>query len=783
MTGVDTLTSDMHLNLTDALSPITLRDHQVAACEALSQHFGDRRERAGMVVMPTGGGKTAVATRWLLEHHVRKGGRVLWLAHRRSLLRQAFRTFRWLGNAAHPKEKLGLIAISSEDCTWSMVARDHDIVFASMQSAVRANNMDFIETFLHDSRRGVFVVVDEAHHSPAPGYARLLRHLKRKRRCKLLGLTATPVRGDEADQRALALLFDEWIVYQVNRQRLIDANVLAVPSFETVKTRIELERQLTPEDIKFLVQFGEFGPAFLARLAKNAPRNKLIVQQYLKSKDRYGPTIVFAADAAHCVTLAEEFRRAGVDADYVTYARKDAQAVIGRYQEQKKPDVLVNVEMLTEGFDAPHTRTVFIARPTRSEVLLTQMVGRALRGTKANGNEIAYLVTFLDTWSQFNVLDPEYVLGDGQDRDDSPKQYAPSTSVSIPIDLVREAYRLISIAYTAHLEGVFQCLPHGWYIWWDTFEDDHQQRTVMVFENQREGFESLLAELAKGAKIPDDVSEDYARNLIRRHFADVPDPLPRWADVKMLLDAKRKGCEIHRYTFDDKRRFDPKVLAKQVFEQQMSPQKMQQFLQETWQQVPACGYVYRDNFHAFLEDVTREVTLLITPPPPPVEPEVEQLVPTKTPRPWGGKGLGYDLGAIRDAVLAVKQNFPNGTPTLGDVRWMDRCSKRYFGFCRFSDNSIRINPALNSPDVPRFVLEFLMYHELLHAAMPYAGHNPEFRDRERRFVPSPEAVSEASRRGIKAANTTGAWRARADGFFDTFQKRWLLGHPGTTAAM
>jgi hypothetical protein len=355
--------------------------------------------------------------------------------------------------------------------------------------------------------------------------------------------------------------------------------------------------------------------------------------------------------------------------------------------------------------------------------------------------------------------------------------------VSIPIDLVREAYRLISIAYTAHLEGVFQCLPHGWFIWWDTFEDDHQQRTVMIFENQREGFEAMLAELGDPANIPEDVSEDYARDLIRRHFADVPDPLPRWADVKTLLDAKRKGCEIHRYTFDEKRRFDPKVLAKQVFEQQMPPLAIQQFLQETWNQVPACGYVYRDNFHAFLEDVSREVTLLITPPPPPVEPEVEQLVPATTPRPWDDGEPGFNLASLRDTVLAVKQHFPNGTPKLGDLRWMDRCSKQEFGFCRYQDAGISINPTLNSPDVPRFVMEYLMYHELLHAAMPYAGHNPEFRARERLFVPSPEAMDEALRSGIKPATTTGTWRARADGFLDTFQKRWIIGKPGAKMLM
>ncbi len=782
MTTTKTWIPDVQLRLTDALSPITLRDHQVAACEALSRHFVDRGKQAGVVVMPTGGGKTAVGTDWLLKHHVRNGGRVRWLAHRRSLLRQAFRTFRWLGNAAYPKKNLGLIAISSDDCSWSMVTQKHDVVFSSMQSAVRVDNMDFVETFIDDSEHGVFVVVDEAHHAPAPGYARLLRRLK-ERNCKLLGLTATPVRGDEEDQERLAALFDESIVYQINRQRLIDDNVLAVPSFETVKTRIEVEREFTAADYKHMERFGEFGPAVLNRLAKNAPRNKLIVQQYLKNKDRYGPTIVFAADTLHCTTLAEEFKKAGVNADYVTYDRSDAQAVISRYQEKRQPDVLVNVEMLTEGFDAPHTRTVFIARPTRSEVLLTQMVGRALRGTKANGNEMAYLVTFLDTWNQFNVLDPEYVLGDGQDSMGRDTEAEPTTRVSIPIDLVREAYRLVSISHTAHLEGVFQCLPHGWFIWWDTFEDDQQQRTVMIFENQREGFEAMLADIGDPGKIPEDVSEDYARDLIRRYFANVPDPLPRWADVKALLDAKRKGCETHRYTFDEKRRFDPKVLAKHVFEQQMSPLAIQQLLLETWKQVPACGFVYRDNFHAFLEDVTREVTDLITPAPAPVEPEIERLVPTSTPRAWGDGQPGYNLVTLRDAVLAARQHFPNGTPKLGDLRWMNRISKRMFGFCRYSDGSISINPTLNSPDMPRFAMEFLMYHELLHADMPYAGHNPDFKARERLFVPSPEALDEALRSGIKPATTTGTWRARADGFLDTFQKRWVIGKPGLTMSL
>lgn len=778
MTNATNFVPDVRLNLTDALTPIALRDDQRAACQAMSKHYVDLGRQAGMVIMPTGGGKTVVATGWELEHHVRRYGRVLWLAHRRSLLRQAHGTFHRLGNMAYPKEHLNLITISSLDAKWPMVTKEHDVVISSMQSAVLEGNWDFVELFLHESEHGVFVIVDEAHHAAAPGYARLLRRLK-KRGCKILGLTATPVRGDDEDQRRLAALFDESIVYQISRQRLVDANILAVPCFETVKTRIEVERDFTAADYKYLERFGEIAPAVLNRLALNAPRNKLIVKQYLDNQHRYGPTIVFAADTLHCRTLAEEFQKAGVNADYVTYDRPDAQAVISRFQERKGPDVLVNVEMLTEGFDAPHTRTVFIARPTRSEVLLTQMVGRALRGTQANGNEKAFLVTFLDTWNQFNVLDPEYVLGDPEDVIVDPTLAESSARISIPIELVREAYRLVSQCFKGHLEGVYQCLPHGWFIWWDTFEDDQQQQTVMVFENQRDGFETLLTEFSDPAKIPDEITEEFAQGLIREYFADAPDPLPRWADVKLLLDARRRACEVHQYTFDEKRSFDPQVLAKQVADEEMAPLTKQRFLMDLWDRTPACGFVYRDNFHAFLEDVSREENNLINPAPAPIEPEIERIVPTATPGAWGEAEPGYNLGAIRDSVLAVKSHFPHGTPKLGELRWMDRVSKRYFGFCRYSDGSISVNPLLNSPDVPLFVMEFLMYHELLHADMPYAGHNPDFKARERLFQPSPEALENALNTGIKPAERTGIWRARADGFFSSFHKRWICGRPGT----
>ena len=772
---------DVHLRLSGQPSPVTLRDHQLAAQDRLTAHFLNEKQKAGLVVVPTAGGKTLLAAHWLLIHHVANGGRVLWLAHRRSLLRQAFSAFARIANVAHPrKETLNLIAISSAFAKWSNVSPDHEVIFSSMQSAVLDANAGFIAELHDGSPSGLFVVLDEAHHAPAPRSFELLKRLK-KWGCPLLGLTATPVRADEDDEKRLSAVFDHSVIYQVTRRELTDRGMLAAPSFETVKTNVNLEKDFTPDDYKYLERFGELGPNVLARLAKNASRNGLIVDHYLKQRGTYGPTIVFAADTLHAQTLAGEFKKKGVDADYVDYSRDDAQAVIQRYQEQKKPDVLVNVEMLTEGFDAPHTRTVFIARPTRSESLLTQMVGRALRGKQSGGNDTAYLVTFLDTWEQFNVLDAEYVLSEPLDV---PREAAAPTDVqriAIPIELVREAYRLLQSNVRGQLVGVFQCLPHSWYAWEEAFEDDLQRRTVMVFDNQHEQLKALLAAFPTPESVPGEVTEDLARDLLRTYFADVPDPLPRWADIKALLDARRKGCSIHHYTFEEKSSFDPRTIARAVVDGNLALLAQQKHLQDIWDGKPACRSVYRDDQRAFVDDVTRELNDILSPPKPPVVPEVAKVVPKGPPNPWPSGERGHSLTALRDGVLAVKKHFPNGSPLIGDLRWSTRASVRLWGFCRYSDKSITLNCVLNSPDVPLFVVEFLMFHEMLHADMPSAGHNRDFRARERSYSPSIDALEDAAKRGVKPGPNASAdfWRVRADMFFDTFERYFAPKKPGT----
>ena len=87
--SVFTFNPSEHLELREAAAPIVPYDHQRATWDALTKHYVDAGKCAGLVVLPTGGGKTVVAAHWLLQNVIAKGGRVLWLAPRRERLKQA----------------------------------------------------------------------------------------------------------------------------------------------------------------------------------------------------------------------------------------------------------------------------------------------------------------------------------------------------------------------------------------------------------------------------------------------------------------------------------------------------------------------------------------------------------------------------------------------------------------------------------------------------------------------------------------------------------------------
>jgi hypothetical protein len=158
-------------------------------------------------------------------------------------------------------------------------------------------------------------------------------------------------------------------------------------------------------------------------------------------------------------------------------------------------------------------------------------------------------------------------------------------------------------------------------------------------------------------------------------------------------------------------------------------------------------------------------------------------VPKGRTRRWPEGEAGYLLTEIKDAVLGQPRHFPEGAPTIRELRYAPQPLSSLWGFYQFSNKAVVINPELNSPDVPRYVMEFVLYHELLHAQMPSAGHNRDYRARERLFTPSPEAIADAEKSGHSVGAAIDAWRVLAEQFLDTFQEYFALRERGTRVAM
>ncbi|MGD5579553.1 helicase-related protein, partial [Xanthomonas citri pv. citri] len=152
----------------------------------------------------------------------------------------------------------------------------------------------------------------------------------------------------------------------------------------------------------------------IAHLASNRNRNAFIADTYARNREKYGQTIIFADRWYQCTALVELLRQRGVRADAV-FTHQDAnpgseearnartvdenETVLSKFKN-KELDVVVNIRMLTEGTDVPNAQTVFLTRQTTSRILLTQMIGRALRGRRFGGTDEAYVVAFIDDWKQ-----------------------------------------------------------------------------------------------------------------------------------------------------------------------------------------------------------------------------------------------------------------------------------------------------------------------------------------------------------------------------------------------
>lgn len=596
-------------------------EHQKMAMAGLDK-INQSPAYSTLVVLPTGGGKTYTASTWLLKNAIDRKKKILWIAHRQMLLDQAaesFQKFAYTEVIPHISSfSFRIISgASSHDRTINIRPTDN-LLIVSKDSIGR--NLSCLDIWMKGEKE-IYLIVDEAHHSTAKTYRRVIDYVREKvSSVKLIGLTATPFRTAEDEQGLLAKIYsdgikngevvhgDVGITYQIGLKELINRQILSKPIFESYYTDEAYGDSLGLDAWESIQHLDTLPDDVAEQIAKSAARNKLIVETYCAKQKEYGQTIVFAVNVLHAIQLSALFNKAGIKSDYVvsdikdsvtgvTISRKDNDRKLAAYRDGKL-QVLINVNILTEGVDLPQTKTVFLARPTVSSILMTQMIGRALRGVKAGGTASAYIVSFVDNWSEHIAwINPESLFGGNNEFTDSEAERARHELRMIAISKIEEFASVLDDAVdTSALEKVpfSQRIPVGMYAF--TYLEENGMDLsyqVMVYDSTAEAYRSLMESLpalfrsfgATDEYLPEDLLNEMEEQCRDSFFCGEMIPPYETRDVISILKYYAQyEAAPQFYTFDqiDRSKLDVAQIAQHIWNEDMGERKRAEYVNSLW---------------------------------------------------------------------------------------------------------------------------------------------------------------------------------------------------------
>ena len=304
---------------------LKLRAYQKECLTAIANAGNGRH----LCQLATGLGKTVIFSR------IPEEGRTLILAHREELVRQPLKYYSVKTSVEMGKER---------------ATKDSKVVSASVQSLARRLNSYSPDEFQT-------IIIDECHHATSSTYQKCLNYFNFNR---LIGFTATPNR---ADGIGLENVFED-IIFQKDLRYGIQQGYLS----PIICKRVFLDYDLS----QVTQRMGDYSPSDLARQLNVESCNMAIAQAIRDIAEL--PAIIFAVDVEHARALEKLIPNSKA----VSAESKDRAEVIEQYK-QGKIKVLINCMLFTEGTDLPMTRTVLIARPTKSQALYVQMAGRGTR--------------------------------------------------------------------------------------------------------------------------------------------------------------------------------------------------------------------------------------------------------------------------------------------------------------------------------------------------------------------------------------------------------------------
>lgn len=379
-----------------------LFDHQIAAISDIKSRLSKPGSRV-LLHMPTGAGKTRMAMRHVADTLIGDpGALVVWLAHSEELCEQAVEEFTNTWNDIGSRDVRVYRFYGGH--TPDLLASGHrsGLVVAGLAKMYRhAQRHDLFLTTLAD--RTVLVVMDEAHQAIAETYRFILDSLIEKHGARLLGLSATPGRtwNNRLKDEELADFFGHSKITIDTSESPIDFLIRGGFIAKQQTEQLVYKDSLTSDDLAKLGFDADIPQSVLNKLAGDVARNIMIVSKIEELIGKGHTRIIYFATSvsnAKDISLTLHVRRH--DAFFIDASTPPSVRVraIDEYKSNSEtPKIVCNFGVLTMGFDAPKTTAVLIARPTKSLVLYSQMVGRAIRGPRVGGSEKCTVATVVDT--------------------------------------------------------------------------------------------------------------------------------------------------------------------------------------------------------------------------------------------------------------------------------------------------------------------------------------------------------------------------------------------------
>lgn len=369
-------------------------------------------ENRALLISATGTGKTYASAFAMRELGF---DRVLFLVHRSTLAKQALASFR---NVFEDKKSMGIVGAGYSDY-------DADYIFAMVETLHKEDNLRKFAPEEFDC-----IVLDEAHHSPANTYQKVMEYFKPK---LFLGMTATPDKRDDGEaSKNVYELFHYQIAYEIRLQQAMEEDLLCpfhyfgISDISVVTDEQMKARNISEED------FGKL-------TSDERVRHVIEQAKYYGYSGERVKGLIFCSRNRECEELSAKFNALGYRTIALSGDNKDkerekaferlAMNEEDATDEMQPLDYIFSVDILNEGVDIVEVNQVIMLRPTQSPIVFIQQLGRGLR--KAENKEYVVILDFIGNYNN-NFMIPVALSGDRTYNADTIRKYVISGNNTIP---------------------------------------------------------------------------------------------------------------------------------------------------------------------------------------------------------------------------------------------------------------------------------------------------------------------------------------------------------------